>query len=95
MADELMYISNSDTKNYSICRIELVVETFEHSAYLTNQSKFTKSPNLLSQGIRKRYYKTLGTSVINSLLSPLSLWNFRASLLMEVSCHPCLDLLQI
>ena len=31
-----------------------------------------KSPKLLINRIRKGYYKTLGTSVINSSLSPLS-----------------------
>ena len=31
MADKLMYIPNDDIKNYNICRIELVVETFELS----------------------------------------------------------------
>ena len=31
-----------------------------------------KSPMLVSQLMRKRYYKTLGTSVINSLMSPPS-----------------------
>ena len=31
-----------------------------------------KSPMLLHQRIRKRYYKTLGTSVINSPMSRLS-----------------------
>ena len=35
-----------------------------------------KSQKFLSQRIRKRYYKTLGTSVINSSLSPLSLETF-------------------
>ena len=29
-----------------------------------------KSPKLLSQLIRKRYYTNLGTSLINSLISP-------------------------
>ena len=38
----------------------------------TNQN-LLKSPKFLSQQIRKCYYKTLGTSVINSPLSPLSL----------------------
>ena len=32
-----------------------------------------KSSRLLSQQIGKRYYKTLGNSVMNSPLSPLSL----------------------
>ena len=38
----------------------------------TNQNAL-KSTKLLSQRIRKRYSKTLGTSVINCSLSPLSL----------------------
>ena len=32
-----------------------------------------KSPKLISKQIRKRWYKALGTSVMNSSLSPLSL----------------------
>ena len=36
----------------------------------TNQDS-VKLQKLLSQRIRKRVYKTLGTSLINSLLSPL------------------------
>ena len=41
----------------------------------TNHSN-EKSPKFLSQQIRKRNYKTLGTIVINSPLSPLYLkWN--------------------
>ena len=45
----------------------------------TNQS-LIKVPKSLIQRIRKRYYKTLGTTVINSPMSPLSLgsrneWN--------------------
>ena len=39
---------------------------------VTNQNSI-RSPKLLRQPIRKRYYKTLGTSVINSLMSPRSL----------------------
>ena len=57
-----MYIPNDDKQNYPFCRLELVVET--------NQN-LLKSPKLVSQRIRKRYYKILGTSVINSPLSPL------------------------
>ncbi len=38
---------------------------------LINQNSF-KFPKLLSYRIRKRYCKTLGTSVINSLLFPFS-----------------------
>ena len=40
---------------------------------LTNQNSL-KSP---TKRIRKRYHETMGTSVINSLLSPLSLWIFK------------------
>ena len=36
---------------------------------LTNRNKI-KALSLLSQQIRKWYYKTLGTSEINSLMSP-------------------------
>ncbi len=38
----------------------------------TNKNSIN-SPKLLSQQIRKKYYKTLGTSVINSPMSPPSL----------------------
>ena len=38
-----------------------------------NKSTNQKSPKLLSQRTIKRYYKSLGTSVINRPLSPLSL----------------------
>ena len=38
-----------------------------------NQPVKIQSPNMLSQRISKRYYETLGTSVINRPLSPLSL----------------------
>ena len=46
MAYKLIYIPNEDT-HYSICRVKLVVKTFEHS---------TKIPQkLLNQRIRKCY----------------------------------------
>ena len=41
---------------------------------LTNQNSI-KSSKLLGQQIRKHYYKTLGTIVINILMSPPSLLN--------------------
>ncbi len=31
MADKLMYIPNNDAQNYPLCRLKLMVETFEHS----------------------------------------------------------------
>ena len=60
MADKLMYIPNDHKQNNHFYSFKLVVETFEHSTKLTNQSKFTKSPTLLRQQVRK--YKTLETS---------------------------------
>ena len=44
MADKVMYIPNDNTQNYSLCRLELVVETFGQSTQWTNQSKLNKSP---------------------------------------------------
>ena len=55
MADKLMYIPNDDAQNYPLCKLQFTVETFEH--------KIEKSPKLLSQRMRKRYYKVLGASV--------------------------------
>ena len=49
MDDKLIYIPNDDIQNYSLCRLQLVVETFGHSASWTKQSKFNKSPqNILA-----------------------------------------------
>ena len=31
IADKWMYIPNDDTQKYSLCRLKLVVETFEHT----------------------------------------------------------------
>ena len=68
MVDKLMYIPNDYAQNYPFFRLKLVVETFEHSTKLPiNQNQ---SPKSLSQRIRKRYDKTLGTSVMNSPLPP-------------------------
>ena len=60
-----MYIPNDNTQICSFCRLKSV-ETFEHSTEWIDQSK--QSPQ-----IRKRCYKTLGTSVIYSPLSSRSL----------------------
>ena len=63
MADKLMYliIPNDDSQNYPFYRLKLVVETFEHSIWLINQSKFTKFPKVVNS--TRRLYQTLGTSV--------------------------------
>ena len=39
-----MNIPNDDTQNYPLYRLQLLVETFGHSAKWTTQSKFNKSP---------------------------------------------------
>ena len=72
MADKFIYIPNYDTQNYPSCRL---VEKFEHLMFELNEStnqKLLEFPKLLSKRMRK-HYKPLGTSVINSLISPLSL----------------------
>ena len=53
--------------------LKFVVETFEHSTYESTNQSSLKSPKLLNEPIRKRFYKILDTSVINSPLPPLSL----------------------
>ena len=64
MTDKLMYIPIDDTQNNSTCKSQLVVETFGHSTQpIRNQSK---SPYVMTQRIRKRYHKTLGTIAINN-----------------------------
>ena len=43
MADKLMYIPDNDTQTYFFCKLQLVVKTFEHSTWWTNQLKLNKS----------------------------------------------------
>ena len=62
MADKLLYIPNNDTQNYLLCRLQIVVETNEP----TNKKKF-----LSLQSCWDNEQEKLGTSVINSSLSPL------------------------
>ena len=61
-----MYIPNDDAQNYPFCILQLVVDIFGH---LINQPIKIQiySPKLLSQQIKKRYYKTFGTSVTHNL----------------------------
>ena len=47
MANKLIYIPNDDTQNYPLCRLKIVVETFEHPTELINQSKFTEVPKVV------------------------------------------------
>ena len=73
MANKLMHIPNDDTQNYAFCRLQLVVETLDMDTLLiepTNQTKI-KVPKV----VKPTFKKTLGTSVINSQISPPSLEN--------------------
>ena len=67
-----MYIPNDDTQNYQFCKLQLLAGW---TLNLMNKPiKIQKeSPKLLRQRIRKQYYITLGTSVINSPISPPSM----------------------
>ena len=74
MADKLMYIPNVNTESCASLDDYLCLKRFEtHFNALTNKNSL-KSPKLLRQRIRKRYFKNLGTSVINSQMSPPSLY---------------------
>ena len=59
-----MYIPQNDTQIYPLDKLRLVVEKFKLNAW-KNQN-LLKSPKFLSQRIRKHYYKTFGTGIINS-----------------------------
>ena len=63
-----MYILNDDIQNYPFCRLKLVIETLNLINQLISLNSLTL--NLLSQRIRTRFYKTLGTRVLYSPLSP-------------------------
>ena len=73
MADKFIHLTNDDTQCYPFFRLQLVVVTFGHSSWWTNQSNSLESPKLLNQRIRKHYKRTLGTCVLNNPLSTLSL----------------------
>ena len=44
-----MYIPDDYTQNYPSCRLKLLVETFGHLTWWTNQSKSIKSPIAIKQ----------------------------------------------
>ena len=72
MADKLMNI----TQKKHFCRLQLVVETFEHSTKLANQSKSIKVPKVVNPTSKKTLLKTLGTSVIQTTIVPSLLAKF-------------------
>ena len=64
----LFQIPNEDTQNYPFSRLQLVVEMFG-----INEPSHQNSIKVYKvKRIRKRYYKTLGSSAINNPMSPLS-----------------------
>ena len=79
MANKLLYIHNYDIQNYPFCKLKLGFRTFE---YFMNQP-IKKSAKLLRQQIRKRYCKTLGTSVIKKAHCPPSLFLSISTLISE------------
>ena len=81
MADILIYIPNYITQKDPFCIFKLEVQTLNTQLNeLTNQKSSQQSPKLSSQRIRKRYYRTLETSVINSPLSLISLRRYTSYL---------------
>ena len=54
MADKLIYIPNDDAQNNWFKRLNTIIDNSTNNYSL-------KSPKILNQRIRKRYYKTLGT----------------------------------
>ena len=69
MGDKRMCIPDNDTQNYPCCRLNLWLKQLNTQL---NESTNQNSPKLLSQQIRKRYYKTLRTTV-RAAHCPLSL----------------------
>ena len=84
MADKMLYIPNDDKQNAPFCRLQLIVQTFGHSINKPANQNSIKIPKLLGQRIRK-HYKTLGTSVINSPMSPASLDNTLCKIIVNKS----------
>ena len=62
---------NDDKQIYPLCRLKLIKLINTQLNEPTNQNQMSRK--LLSQRIRKRYYKTLGTSVANFLFFLLSI----------------------
>ena len=57
MANKSMNIPKDDTQNYSFCRLlSVVVEMFEHSTKLTNQSNCTKGHKVVKPTNKKTLF---------------------------------------
>ena len=98
MAYKLLNIPNDDTQNYPSCRLQFVVGTFGHLTKPTNQN-LLKTPKMLSQRLRKDYQNHLGTSVINSPLSPsflliLQLYSGKIFWVILIFTRGCISIFQ-
>ena len=65
-----MYIPNDDTQDHPFCRLKLNLKRLNSQIDVpTNQIQV---PKVVKPTNKKSFCKTLGTSVINSPISPLS-----------------------
>ena len=60
MADKFMYIPNYDTQNYLFCRLQIEVETFEHSTIRSIQSNSISAPTGVEPKNKKTLFKNFG-----------------------------------
>ena len=75
----------NDIQNYPFCRLTLMLKrSITQLDKPTNQDS-VKSPKLFSQRMRKRYYKTLGSSVINSPFFPLYLLQCNLMIILSIN----------
>ena len=72
MANKLMYILNDVTQNYPCC-VDCNQWLKRLDTQLNKPTNHNPFPKIVKPTNKKRYTKTLGTSVINSPLSTLSL----------------------
>ncbi len=73
MADKIMYISNDDIEiSFSVVCNEWMKRLDTKLDKPTNKNSI-KDTKVLNKRIKKRYYKTLGTSLITSPMTPSSL----------------------
>ena len=70
MADKLMYIPNDDTQTYPFCRLQYRLKRLDFQLNEPANQNSIKGTKVFKPTNKKRYYKTLRTSVINSLNVP-------------------------
>ena len=80
IADKLLYINYNETQNFPFSRLQLVVKLLDSTLWVKIQV-----PKVVEQTNNK--YKTLGTSAINSPMSPSSL--MKPPTLPGMASRPC------